>query len=61
MWTGWTRCLVYSWEMHSIHNVGALALASLNADGAAEEGAEGDAVTAFPALSHGLDMSWPRI
>ena len=43
--------------MHPLHNVGALALASLIVDGGAEEGTEEDAVATFPALPHGLDLS----
>ena len=38
-------------------DVGALALPPSNADGGAEEGAEGDAAAAFPALPRGLDLS----
>lgn len=38
-------------------NMGTLALTPLNADGATEEGAEGDAATALLALSCGLDPS----
>ena len=36
--------------MYSFRDVSALALALSNADGRAEEGAEGDAAAAFPAL-----------
>ena len=40
--------------------MGTLALSPLNADGAAEEGAEGDAAPALIALPYGLDPSLVR-
>ena len=42
--------------MYSFRDVGALALPPSNADGGAEEGAEGGATAAFLALPRGLDL-----
>ena len=43
--------------MHSFRDVGALVLGPSNVDGGAEEGAEEDAASPFPALLCGLDLS----
>ena len=43
--------------MHLFRNVGELALGPSNASGGAEEGAEEDAASPFPALLCGLDLS----